>query len=140
MNIFSVCARWTKQLVLEFFDQGDRERNLDLPISPLCDRHSAKVAQSQIGEKNLRLMNKKHRMGKLAHFCEVISPYSAKEKNDDKLEQTHKVFEENQIKKSNFHYTRAVTPERLTSVVTHLRGLTLGLRSGGEALATVCSI
>jgi len=29
--------------------QGDREAELGLPISPLCDRHNTLVAQSQIG-------------------------------------------------------------------------------------------
>ena len=29
--------------------QGDREAELGLPISPLCDRHNTLVAESQIG-------------------------------------------------------------------------------------------
>jgi hypothetical protein len=33
----------------EFFLQGDKERDLGLPISNLCDRYSINVAQSQIG-------------------------------------------------------------------------------------------
>nr|CAB3264736.1 calcium/calmodulin-dependent 3',5'-cyclic nucleotide phosphodiesterase 1A-like [Phallusia mammillata] len=41
--------KWTERLVVEFFEQGDRERELNLPISPLCDRHTTMVAQSQIG-------------------------------------------------------------------------------------------
>lgn len=30
--------------------QGDKEAELGLPFSPLCDRKSTMVAQSQIGE------------------------------------------------------------------------------------------
>ncbi|KAL3320502.1 Calcium/calmodulin-dependent 3',5'-cyclic nucleotide phosphodiesterase 1C [Cichlidogyrus casuarinus] len=41
--------RWTKMLVEEFFRQGDRETELGLPCSPLCDRKTTVVAQSQIG-------------------------------------------------------------------------------------------
>uniref|UniRef100_A0A6U9EZY5 Phosphodiesterase n=1 Tax=Zooxanthella nutricula TaxID=1333877 RepID=A0A6U9EZY5_9DINO len=41
--------RWTALLQQEFFMQGDAERTLGLPISPLCDRYNSKVAQSQIG-------------------------------------------------------------------------------------------
>lgn len=41
--------KWTKQLLEEFFTQGDREKELGLPISPLCDRTSVLVAESQIG-------------------------------------------------------------------------------------------
>ncbi|KAJ8010988.1 hypothetical protein DPEC_G00053540 [Dallia pectoralis] len=41
--------RWTLSLLEEFFRQGDKEAELGLPFSPLCDRKSTMVAQSQIG-------------------------------------------------------------------------------------------
>ncbi|XP_069839163.1 dual specificity calcium/calmodulin-dependent 3',5'-cyclic nucleotide phosphodiesterase 1A [Dendropsophus ebraccatus] len=41
--------RWTDLLMEEFFRQGDKEVELGLPFSPLCDRKSTLVAQSQIG-------------------------------------------------------------------------------------------
>ncbi|TFK14609.1 putative G-protein coupled receptor 63 [Platysternon megacephalum] len=41
--------RWTAALMEEFFRQGDKEAALGLPFSPLCDRKSTMVAQSQIG-------------------------------------------------------------------------------------------
>ncbi|XP_078790398.1 dual specificity calcium/calmodulin-dependent 3',5'-cyclic nucleotide phosphodiesterase 1A isoform X3 [Oryzias latipes] len=41
--------RWTTSLLEEFFRQGDKEADLGLPFSPLCDRKSTLVAQSQIG-------------------------------------------------------------------------------------------
>ncbi|XP_023568111.1 calcium/calmodulin-dependent 3',5'-cyclic nucleotide phosphodiesterase 1A isoform X3 [Octodon degus] len=41
--------RWTTALMEEFFLQGDKEAELGLPFSPLCDRKSTMVAQSQIG-------------------------------------------------------------------------------------------
>ncbi|KAG5286061.1 hypothetical protein AALO_G00010530 [Alosa alosa] len=41
--------RWTTSLLEEFFRQGDKEADLGLPFSPLCDRKSTMVAQSQIG-------------------------------------------------------------------------------------------
>ncbi|KAL7989918.1 hypothetical protein Chor_012584 [Crotalus horridus] len=44
-----VHCRWTKALMEEFFRQGDKEAELGLPFSPLCDRTSTLVAQSQIG-------------------------------------------------------------------------------------------
>ncbi|XP_006131197.2 dual specificity calcium/calmodulin-dependent 3',5'-cyclic nucleotide phosphodiesterase 1B isoform X2 [Pelodiscus sinensis] len=46
---WSVHSRWTKALMEEFFRQGDKEAELGLPFSPLCDRKSTLVAQSQIG-------------------------------------------------------------------------------------------
>ncbi|XP_035283869.1 calcium/calmodulin-dependent 3',5'-cyclic nucleotide phosphodiesterase 1A isoform X2 [Anguilla anguilla] len=41
--------QWTTSLLEEFFRQGDKEAELGLPFSPLCDRNSTMVAQSQIG-------------------------------------------------------------------------------------------
>ncbi|XP_034153526.1 calcium/calmodulin-dependent 3',5'-cyclic nucleotide phosphodiesterase 1A isoform X2 [Esox lucius] len=41
--------RWTQALMEEFFRQGDKEIELGLPFSPLCDRKATMIAQSQIG-------------------------------------------------------------------------------------------
>ena len=32
----------------EFFHQGDREREIGMDISPMCDRHNATVEKSQV--------------------------------------------------------------------------------------------
>lgn len=37
------------KFLLNVFLQGDKEAELGLPFSPLCDRNSTMVAQSQIG-------------------------------------------------------------------------------------------
>ncbi|KAM6948647.1 dual specificity calcium/calmodulin-dependent 3',5'-cyclic nucleotide phosphodiesterase 1A-like [Aplochiton taeniatus] len=41
--------RWTTSLLEDSVRQGDKEAELGLPFSPLCDRKSTMVAQSQIG-------------------------------------------------------------------------------------------
>ncbi|KAE9418031.1 hypothetical protein Angca_008205 [Angiostrongylus cantonensis] len=41
--------RWTEGVLEEFFRQGDLEASMGLPYSPLCDRHTVLVADSQIG-------------------------------------------------------------------------------------------
>ncbi|XP_017756642.1 PREDICTED: cAMP-specific 3',5'-cyclic phosphodiesterase isoform X3 [Eufriesea mexicana] len=41
--------RWVGLLMEEFFLQGDREREQNMDISPMCDRHSATVEKSQVG-------------------------------------------------------------------------------------------
>ena len=38
------------------------------------------------------------------------------------------------LKKSNLHYTRGITPKRVTSGRAHLRGLAPGLHSSEETL------
>ncbi|KAL3938873.1 MAG: hypothetical protein SGBAC_006296 [Bacillariaceae sp.] len=40
---------WTDRCLEEFFTQGDEEKKMGLPVSPLCDRESTDRAESQIG-------------------------------------------------------------------------------------------
>lgn len=40
--------RWTDRIMAEFFQQGDRERESGLDISPMCDKHTASVEKSQV--------------------------------------------------------------------------------------------
>ncbi|GLI61128.1 hypothetical protein VaNZ11_003403 [Volvox africanus] len=44
-----VHKRWLSSLEEEFFRQGDRERQLGIPISPLFDRSKQGVSKSQVG-------------------------------------------------------------------------------------------
>uniref|UniRef100_A0A1B0DP25 Phosphodiesterase n=1 Tax=Phlebotomus papatasi TaxID=29031 RepID=A0A1B0DP25_PHLPP len=46
---WNIHHRWTMLLLEEFFRQGDLERELGLDFSPLCDRKTTLVAESQIG-------------------------------------------------------------------------------------------
>ncbi|KAL7065954.1 3', 5'-cyclic nucleotide phosphodiesterase domain-containing protein [Cryptosporidium serpentis] len=41
--------KWCRAVVEEFFIQGDEEKALALPISPICDRESTDVPKSQVG-------------------------------------------------------------------------------------------
>ncbi|XP_016066305.1 PREDICTED: cAMP-specific 3',5'-cyclic phosphodiesterase 4C [Miniopterus natalensis] len=41
--------QWTDRIMAEFFQQGDRERDSGLDISPMCDKHTASVEKSQVG-------------------------------------------------------------------------------------------
>lgn len=46
---WDVHRQWTERLVEEFFRQGDREKELGLTVSPLCDRNNTAVPDSQVG-------------------------------------------------------------------------------------------
>merc|ERR1712194_462443 len=46
---FQTSLQWTDRILREFFQQGDREKQLGLPISPLCDREMTDVPSSQLG-------------------------------------------------------------------------------------------
>jgi len=45
----AAALQWTDRVVLEFFAQGDEERSLGLPVTPMLDRASANVAKNQLG-------------------------------------------------------------------------------------------
>lgn len=47
--------RWVDLLMEEFFQQGDREREQNLDISPMCDRHSATIEKSQVSPFRTRM-------------------------------------------------------------------------------------
>ncbi|XP_045116761.1 cAMP-specific 3',5'-cyclic phosphodiesterase-like isoform X5 [Portunus trituberculatus] len=40
---------WVSSIMEEFFQQGDRERDQGMDISPMCDRHTATIEKSQVG-------------------------------------------------------------------------------------------
>ena len=46
---WEVHTQWTARVMEEFFKQGDREKELSLPVSPLCDRDTTNIPESQIG-------------------------------------------------------------------------------------------
>lgn len=46
---FEICKEWTDLLFVEFFAQGDLEKQHNFPISYLMDRHTTNIAKAQIG-------------------------------------------------------------------------------------------
>jgi len=44
-----IYKEWVNRVFLEFFLQGDKERDIGLKISYLCDRHTVNVVEAQIG-------------------------------------------------------------------------------------------
>ncbi|AWP10756.1 putative cAMP-specific 3'-5'-cyclic phosphodiesterase 4D-like [Scophthalmus maximus] len=41
--------QWTDRIMVEFFTQGDRERDKGMEISPMCDKQNASIEKSQVG-------------------------------------------------------------------------------------------
>uniref|UniRef100_A0A8C4SKN8 Phosphodiesterase n=1 Tax=Erpetoichthys calabaricus TaxID=27687 RepID=A0A8C4SKN8_ERPCA len=41
--------QWTDRIMVEFFTQGDRERDRGMEISAMCDKHNASIEKSQVG-------------------------------------------------------------------------------------------
>lgn len=54
-DISNVCKnsrlsmKWTHLVMEEFFRQGDEERKLRMPVSPLMDRYNISVSKCQLG-------------------------------------------------------------------------------------------
>jgi len=52
-KLWRVHKPWTDLLMQEFFNQGDKEKEQGLPCSPLCDRNTTPVAESQASSTSL---------------------------------------------------------------------------------------
>ncbi|OAF69733.1 cAMP-specific 3',5'-cyclic phosphodiesterase 7B [Intoshia linei] len=48
-KIWKYHSKWSIMLTKEFFNQGEKEKELNIPISPLCNEFRCNIAKSQIG-------------------------------------------------------------------------------------------
>ncbi|CAL7944526.1 unnamed protein product [Xylocopa violacea] len=46
---WDISRKWSHKVCEEFFRQGDYERRLNLPVTPLCDRHTTSIPKIQAG-------------------------------------------------------------------------------------------
>ena len=46
---FVIYEQWANLVMEEFYEQGDRERTLNIPISPFYDRNNKQMAKCQLG-------------------------------------------------------------------------------------------
>lgn len=46
---WEISRKWSYKVCDEFFRQGDYERRLNLPVTPLCDRHTTSIPKIQAG-------------------------------------------------------------------------------------------
>ena len=85
---YNVHSQWTDKLLDEYFQMGDDEAAMGMDITPLCDRHTTRIPESQVGfidfivspcYKTLNTL--------LRHVCdEVLSNYNAEPKFDENEE------------------------------------------------------
>lgn len=52
--------QWTDRIMVEFFTQGDRERDKGMEISPMCDKKNASIEKNQV--KMMRLFSSFRRL------------------------------------------------------------------------------
>ena len=46
---WDISRKWAYKVCEEFFRQGDYERQLNLPVTALCDRHTTSIPKIQVG-------------------------------------------------------------------------------------------
>lgn len=46
---WEISKKWSLKVCEEFFQQGDCERKLNLPVTPLCDRNTNTIPKIQTG-------------------------------------------------------------------------------------------
>lgn len=46
---FDICKIWAFKIISEFFAQGDKEKEMGLDITMMCDRNTTNVGGSQVG-------------------------------------------------------------------------------------------
>lgn len=82
--------KWTNLLMNEFFAQGDKEKELGLPFSPLCDREKTPVALSQIGFINFIVDPSFVLMGDMIDkiFEQILAEDMKRQSNSDIVELT----------------------------------------------------
>ncbi|XP_038206253.1 calcium/calmodulin-dependent 3',5'-cyclic nucleotide phosphodiesterase 1 isoform X4 [Zerene cesonia] len=91
--------RWTMSLLDEFFLQGDKERELGLPFSPLCDRNNTLVAESQIGFIDFIV---EPSMGVCADMLEcILGPLHSNTKNSTSTTNQDPINEETTVAEAN---------------------------------------
>lgn len=49
--------KWTDRIMVEFFTQGDQERDKGMEISPMCDKHNASIEKNQVKPTDTRQEN-----------------------------------------------------------------------------------
>lgn len=81
----SVYREWVDFLFIEFYNQGDLEKNMNLPISYLCDRTTTNINVSQLGFINFIV---EPTFDSLLKIIPEISPYM------DNIKRNLKMFEQ----------------------------------------------
>jgi len=73
----TIAELWTDRLLHEFFNQGDREREQGLPVSPMCDRNTVSRAGSQVGFVNFIVRPALQALGETCNVSESMNNLEA---------------------------------------------------------------
>jgi hypothetical protein len=82
-KVWEVSNQWATRVLAEFFAQGDQERELGLPITTLCDRHTVSRPSSQIGFVNFvvkPLFAAVNEIANMQHILDLMDEYAANNK------------------------------------------------------------
>ena len=85
--------KWAQRIVDEFYLQGDKERELELPVTPLMDRTKANMGKGQIAFVNYLVIPMFQSFSKMLPQMKFILNY---------LEDTKKYWEEHEAVEPEF--------------------------------------
>ena len=102
-----ISGEWTKRVYAEFFNQGDMEKKLNLPISNFCDRNSTNINKAMIGFISFvvsptidTLTNLVPEVYDYSEYCKGnLRKHKIGAKNDDRKAEIEKKKKENDKKK-----------------------------------------
>eukprot|EP00003_Mantamonas_plastica_P018806 TRINITY_DN3069_c0_g1_i1.p1 TRINITY_DN3069_c0_g1~~TRINITY_DN3069_c0_g1_i1.p1 ORF type:complete len:240 (+),score=89.08 TRINITY_DN3069_c0_g1_i1:284-1003(+) len=83
---------WTKRVTEEFFQQGDAEKRLGMPVSPMLDRTKPGLAKSQVGFFDFAILPMYEVMGKAINIEVVLGQlhdnyeYWSQRKEEEEME------------------------------------------------------
>lgn len=126
---WDISKKWSQKVCEEFFRQGDYERQLNLPVTSLCDRYSTSVPKIQVGffkfvvtplfDEWHRFLNSKQST-KMMHFLKYNQNQWEKRVAAEQAEETRtemsdaEIIDENESQhESIVHFTNEIDDEEI---------------------------
>jgi len=75
---WNIELKWSDLIYKEFFNQGDKEKSLKLPVSFLCDRNITSIPKSQVGFIKNIIMPSFSLIISIMPLCEEMNKYISK--------------------------------------------------------------
>ena len=73
---WNLSKQWSEQICNEFYRQGDYERQLNIPITPICDRQRTGIARIQTGiTKPIKMLESENKIFNFRVFQEYRQPF-----------------------------------------------------------------
>mmetsp|Transcript_43419 Transcript_43419/g.107326 ORF Transcript_43419/g.107326 Transcript_43419/m.107326 type:complete len:1401 (-) Transcript_43419:84-4286(-) len=120
----AVAITWSERVTREFYAQGDREKELGMPVTRFFDRHSRQLAKSQLGffdfivkplfEPLSKLLHVEHLLAQLEINREHWAALLAEDEADDDAKELERI-DSNEVKELSVREMQLRSPRRRPS-------------------------